>query len=102
MQNFLPLISILTNEERKVAAAKTVFKNLLDEDSLIYDSITIDVVTNISTILGASVTALTSTDDERQVCELINHAVSRCSFLPNKQKQLSFLTERRTSSQNSP
>ena len=95
MQNFLPLISLFTEEEKKVAAAKEVFKNLYSEDSIIHDTITIDVVTNISTILATSVTALTGQDEERQVSELINHAVSRCSFLPNKQRQLSFLTERR-------
>ena len=95
MQNFLPLISMFTNEERKITTAKEVFEHFLDEESMIEDQITIDVVTNISTTLANSVTALTSKDEERQVSELINHAVSKCSFLPDMQKQLSFLTEKR-------
>ena len=97
MQNFLPLISMFTDEEKKIVAAKEVFEHLLTEDSLIDDQITIDVVTNISTTLANSVTALTGQDEERQVSELIIYAVSRCTFLPNMQKQLSFLTEKRAS-----
>ena len=97
MQNFLPLISMFTDEEKKIVAAKEVFESLLTEDSLIDDQITIDVVTNISTTLANSVTALTGQDEERQVSELINYAVSRCTFLPNMQKQLSFLTDARAS-----
>ena len=95
MQNFLPLMSMFTNEEKKITTSKEAVQNFMEEDSMIEDQITIDVVTNISTTLANSVTSLTSTDEGRQVSELLNHVISKCSFLPNMQKHLSFLTEKR-------
>ena len=86
MKNFLPLMSMFTNEEQKITTSKEAFQNFMEEDSMIEDQITIDVVTNVSTTLASSVTALTSTDEERQVSELLNHAISKCTFLPNMQK----------------
>ena len=96
IQNFLSVFSLITKEEVKAAAAKEVLEELVKEEIVpTGESVVLETVVSLTSVLGSSVTALTSRDEARQVSGLIVNGVVRCSLLPDTHQHLSLLTKLR-------
>jgi len=95
LPSLLPLLALFSGEECRVGVVRRLLDKLTSVEQVVEDKVTIDVLGSLAKTLAGSVSALTSPDEERQISSLITHAISLCSLLPDRQAQLTLLTEKR-------
>jgi len=95
LPSLLPLLALFSGEECRVGVVRRLLEKLTTVEEVVEDKVTIDVLGSLAKTLAGSVSALTSPDEERQISSLISHTICLCSLLPDRQAQLTLLTEKR-------